>query len=582
MVGYDWALLADRGGEAVEGLIATLLNRRYPAARQVNPSQGDGGIDVILDKGDGIEVWQIKKFTTPLSSSQWTQVKNSWSRFTAEHVDKGAQVSRYHLVTPWTPTEERYEDFRRLTGGRPFPTQWDGEASINGLADEFPQTMDRFVYGPGAIERNVQAKAFLAASPIEKSDTLTMSSAISVRQDALDELRDGLSDHYYIDQGTQTVTGDIAPPLPAPGNRGVFHRMTYLGDSRWRTESLVPRTEHATVADPVFLQMQFEVAPESPEAQAVTDWHQWGIPFDGIPAKTRVAGGPFAEAEAKTSQLSVSLVERELPELFFTIRDGDKLVFRSRLTKVARTRGIQTGWFRIYGVTEAHTLAVDLRIKEDESSVTFAVADVSGVDPAAVLAELDALEMLAPRHRVSVELPSGAAVAGLTDVRIPGALEAYVRRVAAGLLALQSHTSEQLVMPDVLGASAEEIDRLDSLVSIYAGQTSESTWSSGEWAVPEDPDDAAQLLNEMLPALLAGKSNLYAVERPTLTLGDMKVVIDHPLATARRSYRLPDGFDLGSVKPGGIIPLLPGDDARITTAAVAEWTPGSITFPSER
>ncbi len=109
---YDWPLIQHRSGDSVESLIATLLRREYSEARQTKPSQGDGGIDILRPTPDGLEIWQIKGFTTALTNSQFRQVKESWERFVEQHVTPGEQkIACYHLVTPWTPTEERMAQF---------------------------------------------------------------------------------------------------------------------------------------------------------------------------------------------------------------------------------------------------------------------------------------------------------------------------------------------------------------------------------------------------------------------------------------------------------------------------------------
>lgn len=86
---YDWPLIQQRSGDSIESLVATLLRREYPDARQVNPSQGDGGIDILRPADDGLEIWQGKQL-----------------------------IARYHLVTPWTPTEERIAQFEELSCAR--------------------------------------------------------------------------------------------------------------------------------------------------------------------------------------------------------------------------------------------------------------------------------------------------------------------------------------------------------------------------------------------------------------------------------------------------------------------------------
>ncbi len=101
----DWAYLGSNGGEGIEDFTAACLRQRYPDALQTRPAQGDGGIDVYRDTPQGLVVWQIKKFTTPLTNSQKQQVKKSWKRFWETHVAPGKKtIALYHLATPWTPT----------------------------------------------------------------------------------------------------------------------------------------------------------------------------------------------------------------------------------------------------------------------------------------------------------------------------------------------------------------------------------------------------------------------------------------------------------------------------------------------
>lgn len=106
-----------------------------------------------------------------MTASLFRQVKLSWERFFDAHVTAGArQAALYHLVTPWTPTEERIAQFEELTKDAPFPCQWDADAYVAVLEDEFPQTMRRFIYGDTLFDAFVTQKALLAASPIERGE----------------------------------------------------------------------------------------------------------------------------------------------------------------------------------------------------------------------------------------------------------------------------------------------------------------------------------------------------------------------------------------------------------------------------
>src|SRR5699024_5457525 len=212
---YDWPLIQKQAGERIESLIATLLRRKYDNARQVNPSQGDAGIDILRPTDDGLIIWQVKGFTTALSQSQFNQIRKSWQRFMDVHVHSGKSVvAKYHLVTPWTPTEERLEEFDQLTQGASFPAQWDGEAFIARLADDFPETMDRFISGEKGLETFIYQKAILASAPVEHGSTMSMVEAVASRFEALDALIGKVSDNYRIEFGTLNSSSD-SNGLPA-------------------------------------------------------------------------------------------------------------------------------------------------------------------------------------------------------------------------------------------------------------------------------------------------------------------------------------------------------------------------------
>ena len=134
LVAIDWAHLAHVNGEGVEKLAALLLRHQYPDAWQINPSQGDGGIDVYRRTPNGLQVWQIKRFSTPLLGGQRKQVRQSWSRFYSAHPAQGTPIHSYTLVTVWTPTEPAREWWNsKVVSGAAFPVFWDGDLFFNSL-----------------------------------------------------------------------------------------------------------------------------------------------------------------------------------------------------------------------------------------------------------------------------------------------------------------------------------------------------------------------------------------------------------------------------------------------------------------
>jgi hypothetical protein len=578
---YDWPLIQQRSGDSIESLIATLLRREYSDARQINPSQGDGGIDILRLTADGIEIWQIKGFTTSISNSQFRQIKNSWKRFLEEHITPGEKrIVRYHLVTPWTPTEERVTEFDELTADAGFPCQWDGDAFIAGLADRFPETMQRFTYGEAVLEQFISQKAMLAASPVERGESLKMLDAIEARQDALDALRDTIHDNYRIEHGTRTVTNSQEIPLPLDGDPAVFHRMTYLGDSRWKYESVVPRTPDAAKIDPISMDVEFLVTPGTPKHDAVREWEDWGTPFQDIRVRTTTTGGPFVHEEPVES--TVSIVERshaDGPLLYLrcTERSGQRR-FRMPLVVTSQTVGSQTSWLRLVLDTPERSLNFELRFKQGESAeAKVQMGNVDGRNPESVCDELEELLGICESDVISVETDARNALIGAHGAVLPSAFEALYLPVARHLTLLQSHTGPTLVMPSISEITDSQFRHLSLLATIYGGVPHRWSWTELRFQVPEDDTRAASLRTVVIDAI-AGRGTIVQVETPVFALGNRTYTVDHPVASSTHSVQLEQGVDLARLRAGDTFRLVPGTDDSVTTAKVVDWTPGSIQF----
>jgi hypothetical protein len=578
---YDWPLIQQRSGDSIESLIATLLRREYTDARQVNPSQGDGGIDIIRSTAEGLEIWQVKGFTTAMTDSQFRQVKLSWERFVQEHVTPGERrIARYHLVTPWTPTEERIALFNDLTADALFPCQWDGDAFIAGLADRYPETMQRFTHGEGVLEQFISQKAMLASSPVERGETLTMLDAIETRQDALDALRDTVSENYRIEHGTRTAVNSHEIPLPPDDDSAVFHQMTYLGNSRWKYESVVARSPDAFEVDPISLNVEFLAIPGTPEYDAVRAWSEWGIPLQDAHVRTRTVGGPFSDNEPVES--TVSIIERgrdEAPPLYLrcTTTAGETR-FRLPLIITARTIGAHTGWLRIIADTPERALTFELRSKQGEDADTKAqIGNVDGRNPEAVRDELETLLSISAGDVIAVETGNGQSLIRAHGTVLPTALEAIHLPVARHLTQLQAHTASMLVMPSIAEITDSQFRYLSLLASIYCGTAHRWAWTEVTLQIPDDTAEAERI-TEVAVNAIAGGYSLVKVEAPVFQLGNRTYTIDHPLASTAHSVQLEPGVDPAALRPGDTFRFIPGADDLVTTAKIVDWTPGSIQF----
>lgn len=578
---YDWPLIQQRSGDSIESLIATLLRREYNDVRQTKPSQGDGGIDILRLTADGLEVWQVKGFTAAMTDKQFRHVKESWKRFVDVHVTPGEQrIVRYHLVTPWTPTEERVTQLEELTVEAGFPCQWDSDAFIAGLADRYPETMKRFTYGEAVLEQFVSQKAMLASSPVERGESVKMLDAIEARQDAVDALRDTIHDNYRIEHGTRTVANSQEIPLPLDDDPAVFQRMTYLGDSRWKYESVVPRTPDAAEIDPISTDVEFLATPGTPEHDAVRAWKEWGTPFQDVRVRTTTTGGPFAHAEPVESVVSIIEKRRvDAPQLYLRcVASNGQRRFRMPLAVASQTVGTQTGWLRLVLDTPERTLNFELRFKQGENAeAKVQMGNVDGRNPESVCDELEELLGICESDVISVETDAGNALLGAHGAVLPSALEALYLPVARHLTLLQSHTAPALVMPSIAEITDGQFRHLSLLATTYGGVPHCWNWTELRFQVPGDDADAASIRTVVIDAI-AGRGTIVQVESPLFALGNRTYTVDHPLASSMHSVQLEQGVDPATLQSGDNFRLIPGSDDAVTTAKIVDWTPGSIQF----
>ena len=105
-----YSFIRFNGGEAgardvFEDVMEELLRAENPGkeVHLVKASQGDGGIDVYVHQENGIDVYQCKFFMGSMTSSRWTQVKNSFNRavgFFDSDEARGVKMLRWCLCMP--------------------------------------------------------------------------------------------------------------------------------------------------------------------------------------------------------------------------------------------------------------------------------------------------------------------------------------------------------------------------------------------------------------------------------------------------------------------------------------------------
>lgn len=138
--------------DTIERIIAVGLCRRHQHARRIKPSQGDGGLDVLVPTGPGsfdVENYQVKKFADVLNKSRKTQIENSLKKAIATHQDTTSRytISKWYLALPMDLTREQETWLADLATEleAPFPVEVFGLTQIEDLLLELPNIREYYI-----------------------------------------------------------------------------------------------------------------------------------------------------------------------------------------------------------------------------------------------------------------------------------------------------------------------------------------------------------------------------------------------------------------------------------------------------
>ncbi|MDX3109051.1 hypothetical protein [Nonomuraea angiospora] len=134
-------------GEKIEEFVAALLLLKHPHGNQPTPSKGDRGVDVRVEHPDGFDIYQVKRYSRPLTAGQARRVEDSWNTFVAQTLP-ALPVRSWTLVTPWEPSNPRLDWLAKLTAGHGIPTRWMGGRTLDGLAADNTALVEYF-FGDG-------------------------------------------------------------------------------------------------------------------------------------------------------------------------------------------------------------------------------------------------------------------------------------------------------------------------------------------------------------------------------------------------------------------------------------------------
>jgi hypothetical protein len=118
--------------DLIEQIVAVLLGNRKAQAFRIRPSQGDGGLDVLVPTGRSgyFDVYQVKKFAVNLDDNQKRQIIESLKRAVETHNDPSNRflIETWLLTLPLDPTREQYKWLLDEAADLkvPFKVEWRG------------------------------------------------------------------------------------------------------------------------------------------------------------------------------------------------------------------------------------------------------------------------------------------------------------------------------------------------------------------------------------------------------------------------------------------------------------------------
>jgi hypothetical protein len=471
----------------IEAVVGILLCREYVHATRIKPSQGDGGIDVLVPRSGGNVVYQVKGFTENITSSQKGQIRKSWRRFVAYKENLKDGVLEWHLVTPRNPTKEQIKWLDDVTEGAGFPCTWLGLDFIEGLVATFPEVVDYYLLNGGErLDEVVSRYLSLTSHPNPAQPPAESIATIEGIHKALNDF----DPHYLYDFSVQTVTPtrpvpDLTKDHPAPGL--VFSAQSVVGD-RCITYRIFTKFDEALKERPIPGRFTLQAELGTEEAGHIEDWIKFGTPLTNAYATNVQIGFPGGfEHPAQDSLISIAPTMPEgVPPVDVTLRtveaDGT-VVEELDFTTNGVTTGLDKQGLRAVGTdTVLGTTRYELRIHQTDKTFTLNVANGPMEDhpPVDVLRVLQFLGSIRPPRLLQMAKRNGPPFGSATSIpkaMLDASNVEIIMEVCKNLATLQEHTFERIVVPDLTNTTLEEMLAWSDAARMLRGEEIEGTWS---------------------------------------------------------------------------------------------------------
>ena len=524
--------------DLTEQLIGVMLCREYPRALRVRPSQGDGGIDVMVPIEDGrTDIYQVKYFPTSLNNSRKGQIRKSLRRITE---NTSVAVRNWYLTLPLNPSNSERSWFDTATRGAPFKCDWFGLDRVESLAAAYPDVVDYYVRnGRDQLDRSIADLRSLAGLMRPAAGQFLEPADLAEPLTALYGLlnRDDPHYRYEFEVGRLRPMEELAerPDLVASVSAGT-------GDVAV-THHVYARYDMATQDAPIAI--SFQVNEEDLDTTSGEAWQRalrFGTPVE-LTARNVTAGLPGGlgdTVELAQMQIGPALNPTVGPyKIRLGVLDPAGLLLADAVIDMQPVTQGLAGGTRAHGTELGGSFEFEVLIAPPDEpspslSMRFSPLSPAGKAPAALERGTRFLAEIHQPNRLVVGPEYGPLLGNPTDLpQAEAPISPAFAELIDALAVLQNDILASLVVPDLEALDPESRWQILRAAALVRGETVRDTWSDQVIEFHDTTEIPAS------PAQLAIQGNY------PITVGDQLVDIDPVvivwLAADYEVERLDDG-----------------------------------------
>lgn len=373
----EWTLLP---GETTEHVIAMLVNREYPSSTRITPSQGDGGVDILLRDGDGPGrdvVYQVKRYTKVGSTEKASISASLTTLFSGERWSK-LNVTQWRLVVPSDPTEGQDEWLQGLVADLDGVTAvWHGRIFVDQLAAKYYDVIDYWLHG-GRERRNVEMAQLASLLGLSNVEPNTNPAEFADRIGNAVGALQGDPLYEFVFHTGEGAEEDVLARLTAnrvdqPGL--AMSCVQGVGQNRWVQVDILARCAASEQIAPITGTGRLSAPADTVAAQELEDFSKFGAPLSSGEVKfdgTLEAPGGFGGAveNATIHLLPISLPAEEDHDLRMEVRTaGGKAIAQLDLTRTDRSHGTAGMRVVLTDVDDLVTIGITADLVEETTRI---------------------------------------------------------------------------------------------------------------------------------------------------------------------------------------------------------------------